>query len=212
MPSHNRKLAAVLATAVATLSLLGAKTRREPAGEITALLPSVSIQRGPSIDPAKKSDPIFLHDLVRTSPGGRVRIRLADQSVISLGTDSEIRIQQVNAKSQRTNIQIVYGLIRMQIQHMTSDAGRFELKTPVAVAGVIGTDFGADSSDPNVTRFVCIGGTVEIRNADPSVKGTVLCEGGHTTQVRSGQPPDQPIAITPEQTERWQHITDPDSK
>ena len=209
--SEIRKTIAVLAAMLALVLFAWARPRVAPVGEITAMRPDVRIQRGPDIVVAHKDDAVFLRDMVRTAGGGRVRIRLADQSIISLGTDSEIRIRQLDARSQRTNIEMVYGLIRMKIEHLTSDTGRFELRTPVAVAGVIGTDFGADASDPNVTRFVCIGGTVELSNADPAVKGTVQCRGGFTTQVRTGQPPDPPVPITDAQTERWQHITDPDS-
>ena len=39
----------------------------------------------------------------------------------------------------------------------------------------IGTDFGVDASDPDVTRFICISGSIQLSSADPSVTGT-SCE------------------------------------
>ncbi len=202
---------ACLVVAAVALALF-ARPAASPVGQVVALRPAVSIQRGPEVFAARAKDAVYLRDMIRTNASGRVRIQMADQSIISLGTGSELRIRQFDAKSQRTDLEMVYGLIRMQIQKITADQGRFELKTPTAVAGVIGTDFGADASETGITRFVCIGGTVEIRNSDPAVKGSVRCEAGQTTQVRTGQPPDPPVPITDAQTERWQHITNPDEK
>lgn len=207
-----QRVAFIALGSVALALTLFARPPASPVGQILALRPNVTVQRGPDVFVPRARDSVFLRDMVRTNASGRIRIQMADQSMISLGTDSEIRIRQLDGKAQQTKIEMVYGLIRMQIQHITADKGRFELKTPTAVAGVSGTDFGADSSEPGVTRFVCIGGTVEIRNADPAVQGTIRCEGGHTTQVRAGRPPDPPVPITDSQTERWQHITNPDEK
>ncbi len=212
MSASGRGLLISLSVFACAILLFAKSNSNESVGVIVAVRPDVRVQRGPEILAAVKEAPVYLRDMVRTNSSGRIRIRMNDQSIISLGTESEIRIRRINARLQQTNVEMIYGLIRMQIQHITADNGRFELKTPVAVAGVIGTDFGADASDPGITRFVCIGGAVEIRNADPNVKGSVICEGGHTTQVRVGQPPDPPIPITAQQTERWQHITDPDEK
>ena len=89
--------------------------------------------------------------------------------------------------------------------------GRFEVRTPTAVAGVIGTDFGVDASDPDVTKFICISGNVQITSVDPSVTGAITCRGGTTVTVRRGRPPESPERATRDQMETWKTITEPDA-
>src|SRR5947209_1461795 len=66
------------------------------AGNITALLPVATIDRGTgrtkTTVEAKKGDEIIWNDLVKTQKGGRARITLTDTSVLSLGSQAELRI------------------------------------------------------------------------------------------------------------------------
>src|SRR3954469_11065216 len=143
------------------------------AGSITALLPVATIDRGTgktkTTVEAKKGDDIVWNDLVKTQKGGRARITLTDQSVLSLGSQAELRIVKHDARTQQTALQLTYGRVRAEVASVTRDGGRFELRTPTAVAGVIGTDFGADSSVPGITNFICISGITTVGNADPTV-------------------------------------------
>lgn len=183
------------------------------AGSITALLPVAKITRGTgrnrAILEAKKGDNVVYNDLVRTEKGGRARITLADQSILSLGSQAELRIIRHDARTQQTTLQLGYGRVRAEVASVTRDRGRFELRTPTAVAGVIGTDFGADSSIPGVTSFICISGLVEVSNADANVPGKVPCPAGSTTTVSTGLPPTAPQPATPQQIQQLIQDTEP---
>src|ERR1700761_4369998 len=137
-------LAALIATAA--MPAWAAPATPPKAGSITALLPVAKIIRGTGkqavTTDAKKGDPLVWNDLVKTEKGGRARITLADQSILSLGSQAELRIVKHDAKSQQTALEMAYGRVRAQVANITRDGGSFELRTPTAVAGVIGTDFG----------------------------------------------------------------------
>jgi len=183
------------------------------AGSISALLPVAKISRGYGrnqvVSLAKKGETVVWNDVIRTERGGRARITLNDQSVLSLGSQAELKIIKHDARSQQTQLQLGYGRLRAEVAAVTRDGGKFELRTPTAVAGVIGTDFGSDSSVPGTTDFICISGTVNVSNSDPSVPGTVACPAGSTVSVSTGTAPTQPTPATPQQIQQLITDTEP---
>jgi hypothetical protein len=190
---------------------VGAQTSGESAGKVTAVIRDTTVARGAakkatSIE-AVSGTPLIWQDMVQTRKTGRVRIQLNDQSVLSLGHDSKLRIQKHDARSQQTALQLNYGRIRCEVAKITRSGGNFELRTPSSVAGVIGTDFGADASIPGQTRYVCISGTVRIYTLDR--QHWVDCGPGMTVTINDGDVPSTPAAATPFQLERWQHVTQP---
>lgn len=183
------------------------------AGRVSAVIPNTSIFRGMGArtvrTSAAKDERIQWNDIIRTEGSGRARIALDDQSVLTLGSNSTLRVVKHDVRTQQTSLELGYGRIRCQIRQITQDTGRFELRTPTAVAGVIGTDFGADSSDPDETKFVCVSGTVRVRSSDPNIAAFTDCTAGMSVSVRKGKAPGPAIAAAQEQIARWQHITEP---
>ncbi|HUR37028.1 MAG TPA: FecR family protein, partial [Terriglobales bacterium] len=183
------------------------------AGSITALLPMAKITRGTgrtrAVLEAKKGDLVAFNDLLQTEKGGRARITLTDQSILSLGSQAELRIIKHDARTQQTALQLGYGRVRAEVASVTRDGGRFELRTPTAVAGVIGTDFGSDSSLPGVTSFICISGIVQVSNSDEKIPGMVACPAGSTTTVSTGLPPTAPKPATQQQIQQLIQDTEP---
>jgi hypothetical protein len=182
-----------------------------PAGSVSALLPSASIVRAGSTTAAAPGAEVQENDLLRTDDHGRVRIKLADQSVLSIGVKSQLRVARHDTTSRQTSVELNFGKLRAQIAKITRAGGRFEVRTPTAVAGFIGTNFGVDASDPDVTKFICISGSVQITSVDPAITGTFTCRGGNTVTVHRGQPPEAPERAARDQMETWKTITEPDA-
>jgi hypothetical protein len=167
------------------------------AGHITALLPVDQVLRqDKTLDAAKDMD-LFLDDVVKTDRGGRVRIALADGSVLNVGSDAQIRILQHDVKHQETTLELLYGRLLLTAVKISKPHGKFEVRTPIAVAGVVGTKFGmrAESSYADV---VCKEGTVSVRNTDSSVPGEVLLQAGQFTHVERGKTPSLPAPASAE--------------
>lgn len=187
----------------------------EKAGKITALLPTAHVVRGAgtkaAITDAVKGEDLIWQDVVRTEKGGRARITLNDQSILSLGSQAELRIVKHDARAQQTTLEMTFGRVRAQVSTVTRDGGSFQVRTPTAVAGVIGTDFGTDASQPGETTFLCISGTVQVGNSDPGIPGTVPCTAGQTTTVKSGMPPTAPHPASQQQINQLITDTEPAS-
>ena len=127
------------------------------AGEVAALIPSATR----NAQPTKVKDEIDWNDLLKTAKSGRVRAGLADGSILSVGSDSELRVVQHDATSQQTSLELDYGKVRNQVTNITKAGGKYELKTPNAVIGVIGTDFFTEFKG-NKTTVICYKGKVKV--------------------------------------------------
>lgn len=127
------------------------------AGQINAMIPAATRNS----QTAKVKEELQWNDLLQTQHSGRVRAGLTDGSILSLGSDSELRIVQHDASSQQTSLEMNYGKVRSQVQKITTPGGKFEMKTPNAVIGVIGTDFVVDVA-PNRTMVICYEGKVSV--------------------------------------------------
>lgn len=127
------------------------------AGEISAMIPAATRNS----KPAKAKEELDWNDLLKTEHSGRVRAGLTDGSILSLGSDSELRIVQHDGASQQTSLEMNFGKVRSQVVKITSPGGKFEMKTPNAVIGVIGTDFYAAFA-ANKTTVICYEGKVTV--------------------------------------------------
>jgi len=197
-------------------SVAGGKDRLPPGAEkaavISAMLQSASVLRRTNPKPldANYGMELTWTDIVQTDPSGRVRVRMNDNSLLSIGSDSQLRITSHDPQTRKTRVELAYGLLRAQIRKLNAGE-QFEVRTPTAVAGVIGTDFGIDASDPQHVKFICLEGTVQISSTDPTHPETVKCQGGHTVTIDKDQAPHAPVDADTTQMARWRRITDPDS-
>src|SRR5271156_5495967 len=127
------------------------------AGQINALIPAASR----NAQPAKVQDQLQWNDLLKNTHSGRVPAGLDDGSMLSLGSDSELRIVQHDSASQQTSLEMNFGKVRSQVVKIAKPGGKFEVTTPNAVIGVIGTDFYV-GFESNTTTVICYKGKVSV--------------------------------------------------
>lgn len=107
------------------------------AGAISALDPAAT-RNGAA---AKARDEVFWNDTLQTSASGRMRVGLGDGSILSLGSNTQMKVVQHDAAAQQTTLEMFFGRLRNQVVKLTQPNSKYEVRTPTAVAGVIGTDF-----------------------------------------------------------------------
>jgi archaellum component FlaG (FlaF/FlaG flagellin family) len=127
------------------------------AGQITALIPAATR----NTQPAKTNDDVQWSDLLKTAHSGRLRVGLTDGSILSLGSDSELRVVQHDAATQQSSLELNYGKVRSQVQKITQPGGKFEIKTPNAVIGVIGTKLYV-AYEAGKTTVICYEGQISV--------------------------------------------------
>jgi hypothetical protein len=153
------------------------------AGEVSRVIPAVSIARGGKTISASAKTVVDWQDVVSTQASARARIALDDGSVLNVGSDSSIRVVKHDGGAQQTELELTFGKIRSQAQKITKPDGKFEVKTPAGVAGVVGTDFYvAFDNSTGTMNVVVFEGIVKVCN----LAGVcVLVKAGQMTNVRS---------------------------
>lgn len=176
------------------------------AGHITALVPEDKVLREDQTMAAAKDMVLKWRDVLETGREGRVRIELSDGSIINLSSDAQLEILKHDARRQKTSLQLLYGRLLANAIQIARPGGRFDVRTPTAVAGVVGTSFGV-LANPAATDVLCREGVVRVRNADKHVRGEVLVHAGEFTHVERGKPPSPPAPASPERIRAGEDAT-----
>ena len=152
------------------------------AGEVSRVIPAVSIARGGKTLNASAKTAVDWQDLVNTQVNARARIALDDGSVLNIGSESSMKVLKHDAGAQQTDLELTYGKLRAQAQKIAKPDGKFEVRTPAGVAGVVGTDFFVEYAN-NMMNVIAFEGLVKVCN----LAGVcVLLKAGQMTSVRSG--------------------------
>ena len=215
MISAKRFTAVLLCVLLSNLPALAEpQASGQQAGQIDALIPAA--MRNDKA--AKAKDELFWNDLLKTTHSGRVRAGLTDGSILSVGSDSELRVVQHDATSQQTSLEMSYGKLRSQVQKITKQGGKFEVKTPNAVIGVIGTHFYAQYAS-NKTTVICYEGQVSVtplgkvqmlKNSGQNAGNSITVNAGQMVVISSVIPPAgfQPSDAPPALVQSTQLSTD----
>jgi ferric-dicitrate binding protein FerR (iron transport regulator) len=146
------------------------------AGQITALVAAAERNNRA----LKLKEQVDWDDLVRTDRSGRARLSLRDGSILSLGSNTEVKVVEHDPTDQQTVVEMNFGKVRSRVVALNQPGGRFEVRTPVAVTNVLGTDFFTQYDPPSKTfRVICYSGSVK-------VSGTGRLEGKSET-IHAGQ-------------------------
>jgi hypothetical protein len=133
--------------ALAIVAATASPSAQAPAGEagrIKVSTGSAFILRGGALLPAQAGQVIFEADSLRTGADGRLGITLKDDTRISLGPASEVRVDRFVYAPAEARMGLVLKVVRGvmayvsgRIAKLSPDAIRLE--TPAAVVGVRGT-------------------------------------------------------------------------
>ncbi len=195
MSSFKRFTTIVLCSLLTALPAMPQPQTGQAAGQINAMIPAATRNS----TPAKVKEELDWNDLLKTEHSGRVRAGLKDGSILNLGSDSELRIVQHDSASQQTSLEMDFGKVRSQVMKITKPGGKFEMKTPNAVIGVIGTDFYV-GFESNTTTVICYKGQVTVtplngahaaNNSGQSstASNSIAVSAGQMVQITSELPP-----------------------
>jgi hypothetical protein len=152
------------------------------AGQINALIPAAT----KNDQATKAKDELDWNDLLKTAASGRLRAGLDDGSILSVGSNSELRVLQHDAASQQTSLEMNAGRLRSKVVKITQPNGKFEVHTPNAVIGVIGTDFYVEYGN-NKTTVICYTGVVTVTPLGGAHATNNASNAGNPVTLNAGQ-------------------------
>ena len=139
----------VVACACITAAAPAFAQQPSPAGRIKVVSGDAVIVRGSSTVPAQNGVAVYQSDSLRTGKDGRVGITLSDDTQVSIGPGSEVKLDAFVYEPGQGHLALVLKFIRGtaayvsgQIAKLAPDAVRLE--TPAAIVGVRGTTLGIE--------------------------------------------------------------------
>ena len=116
-----------------------------PAGSISAVSGTVSVERAGKSAPAVAGAAVQVGDRFTTGPNSQATIKLSDGSQLELNESSTLVLTEdtVNPDGSRasTKVTLMSGLVRSLVRTSPGGAPNFEVHTPNAVASARGTMF-----------------------------------------------------------------------
>ncbi len=181
----------------------GPAVAAEPVGVVLQAVGQVEIQ-GPAQagwQPVALKQEVFADNVLRTGSGARVKVLLNDDTLVSLGEESEVAIAEFVTVPERGLRKVTMKLTRGVSRFIVGGSfpnpdSRIEVHTSTAVMGIRGTTFYVLISSPGKTFIVATVDAVAVRNILASVAGSVVLEPNFATTVLEGLPPEAPRLVT----------------
>jgi len=183
-------------------------------GKLTALQGRVDIMhegKPPAVE-AKLNQPVYLKDIIRTKTDSKAEVTFKDGTVIKIAQRSRVDISEyfTDGESLKARIELQRGRVgayvsKESVEKISSSpkANRFEVKTPLAVAGVRGTNFIVSHHINPTTTVLVLSGKVYVYNINLPEQIVELHD-GEMTIIKEKNPPTPPVQATPEDTSRYQ--------
>jgi FecR protein len=188
-------LIALLVSALLVMPMDLAAQQAPSAGKITTVLPIVNVIRGQQQIPAAVNAQVFWGDTINTGHLARARVVLDDGSVLSVGSDSNLMIGKHDPAAQQTELDLNYGRVRAKAAALVKPDSHFRVRTPVGVAGVVGTEvaviFDPASAQMNV---ICLEGTCQVCDL---AGNCVTLHAGQESSVHNNSSPTAPSPASP---------------
>lgn len=175
------------APAAAQDSIVGAVVERSGTATV------VQDGRPRMLDPGLE---LHLEDRIYTGAEGKVRIRLVDGSLLTVGPGSELQLTEFHRRLGSDGealfdglLDLVRGIVRATLSEAPQDR-RFEIHTRAAAAAARSTEFVVVDDRESSAVFVVEGG-VAVRS--PVAPGEVLLGPGEGSDVPLGEAPGAPV-------------------
>jgi len=142
-------------------------------GNITSIRGLADIHRGSSIKQALVGENIFKHDKIKTKDKSRVQVIFKDDTIISIGKNSEFIIDEYLDDSTDDENEVKFSLFKGAMRAITGKIGKanpkkFKVKTKTATIGIRGTNFIIIVNNDGYDYVLCTKGEIIVTgNAGP---------------------------------------------
>jgi len=139
------------------------KTNKKEVGEIDFRLGSINSKNRTKMTPLDEEDKVFEKDTLQTGKESRCEIKLMDGSILRLSENTRYIIDQFEQSGEKVSFQgyLVSGESWTNVNKLDSKKKDFKVRSPIAVAAVIGTAYKM-TSDGKLTEISVLDGQVEV--------------------------------------------------
>lgn len=189
--------------AVAGLALplwhAGVAAAANEAGWVAGINGTPTVSRGTATTPLNRGDTVLVGDRIDTDAGAKVKLLLADDSVLAIGPRSQVILNELvlDSRGRKGRLEVLVGRFKLAIAEWLNGASDYEVRTPTAIAGVRGTVLWGDTQ---LDAICALRGHVEVR----TIRGhaTAELDPGHCV-TRMGRGETKPLVPSREELEKY---------
>jgi hypothetical protein len=168
-------IAALVFTGIFSLIGIPSAIAAADAGEVVIFKGDCFKETGGQRSVLKLGDDVKVGDVVEVPAGAKLRLRMSDGSVLSLGSGSQMTIETYDVSGdgakRDAKLALATGLMRAMVSKV-SEPSTFEVETAVGVGAARSTDWFVEA-DAQSTRVSVLDGSVSLApNAPPSKTNT----------------------------------------
>jgi len=165
-------------------------------GIVKGFLGNVTVTRASykkSFKVTKTQQPVMFRDVNETDFDSRIKMQFKDGSILIIGEDSVLKIDEMiyDPKTNRrlAILNLTSGMIRIKVTKNKNPRSRFEIKTPIMVAGIRGTELTVFVDKTGYTRVITLRGSVAVwrRGASRNSRKEIMVVTGMTTEMPPGE-------------------------
>ena len=194
------------AAAVLAIAFASDAAPAQPVAEVTRTRGYAAVERASEITPLTIGDAVQIGETVVTGADGRLRLVFVDGSLITLGNSSRLMVTWFSHDGEQrrrlASLDLTSGIVRAEVADVGPDSG-FDVRMPIAVASVRGTDLVA-TMDPASAAVVTVAGEVWVT---PRITGdAILMTDGWGIDVRAPDGDGEPYVLQPWDDQRVQEM------
>jgi len=163
----------------------GSAVAAEPAW-VAQINGAPTVERAGQSTALHRGDVVAVADTVVTDATSKVKILLADDSVLTIGPKSRVILQQfmLETESRTVQLQVLAGRFKVAIAKFFGKSSDYHVTTPTAVAGVRGTVLWGDT---DLDAICALDGHIDVRPLKSSGTPARLSAGQCVTQMGAGK-------------------------
>jgi hypothetical protein len=187
----------------------------EPVGKILQLINDVdvtSLSTGEKITP-QAGFVINTDHKIRTGKRSYAEILLNNGTRIQMRDISVLNVASLkgDTSDDPTRLRLLTGKLRVTVKKVFSKGHTLILKTPTAIAGIRGTDFGVIATI-NETKIIVFTGKIDVASSNEKIIKSYQLRDREETDVKKDAPPLQPRSVPEQVINTWFERYDIDEK
>ena len=156
---------------LAVLLLLALPCAAAETAVVAGVRGAPTVSRDGASTPLRRGDAVAAGDRIATDASSRVKLLLADDSVLSIGSGTEVVTDELLLGGERRGrLRVLAGRFKLAIAAWLSGPSDYQIETPTAVAGVRGTVLWGDTT---LDAICALQGTVAVRVRQGSADATL---------------------------------------
>lgn len=167
-------------------------------GQLMLIKGNVRIVHDQKSQVAKVAHKVFEGDEIQTQAESSAKLVMNDRNIIVVTENTQLKLSQYNSTQKQVLIDLSKGSARHALKQKYKNNEKYEVRTPVMVVGVRGTDFITKFDTGSGDSVLCaIEGVVSLNLQNKKSDPAVLVSGGNFVKIKKDEDKIQVVTTDP---------------